>query len=372
MACSVRLQPPVMGKKVLTADHEDKDSYSIVIVASTTRGTGDDAVTKYGSLAVTIKVVDSEDTGVVMLSAREPQEGRAVLATLEDDDGGETAISWKWFRGGSIVDDDPNTADTNERATALGTLWDDLEDDPDVTTNRVCDDDGDGTSDGESCVIGGADSALYTPDPDGADNGETIHAVVRYKDAQDTDAYEYAAASSEEEVQASDPANTAPKFPDQDLNTVGDQSETAMRSVKENQKKGTKVGEPITAEDTDKLFYTLSGPDAASFELGSGLSHDKIDEARIVTAVELDYETKSMHEVTVTATDPSGASDTITVNIMVTDEDDPPMITGGPGARQPTPPPSSTRQPPASRRLRTTPPEPPSAWSWPPTRTTTT
>ena len=313
------------GKDVLTADYEDKDSFSIIIVASTSRGTGDDAVTKYGSLAVTIKVVDKEDTGMVMLSAREPQEGRAVLATLKDDDGGETAISWKWFRGGSIVDDGDD-----ERATALGELWA-LEDDPDEGTNSVCDDDGDQTQANASCVIGGADSALYTPDPDGADNDETIHAVVRYKDAQNTDAYEYAAASSEEEVQASDPANTAPKFPDQDLNTVGDQSETAMRSVKENQKKGTKVGEPITAEDMDKLFYTLSGPDAASFELGSGLSHDKIDEARIVTAVELDYETKSMHEVTVTATDPSGATDTITVMIMVTNEDDPATITVGPG-----------------------------------------
>ena len=44
------------GKKVLTADFEDKNSYSIALVASTTRDADtDDEVTMYGSLAVTIK-----------------------------------------------------------------------------------------------------------------------------------------------------------------------------------------------------------------------------------------------------------------------------------------------------------------------------
>ena len=48
---------------------------------------------------MTIKVVDKNDDGDVMLSEREPQVGRPVLATLDDDDGGEKAIKWYWFRG---------------------------------------------------------------------------------------------------------------------------------------------------------------------------------------------------------------------------------------------------------------------------------
>ena len=40
------------------------------------------------------------------------------------------------------------------------------------------------------------------------------------------------------------------------------------------------------------------------------------------TKAALDYETKSSYSVTVTATDPSGASDTITVTIEVTNADD--------------------------------------------------
>ncbi len=329
------------GKTVLTADFEDKSSYSVVIVASTTGAAdatndpGDpDRGTKYGSLDVTIKVIDGEDAGVVMLSAREPQEGRAVLATLDDDDGGETAIMWKWFRSGVIPDDDT-------RAAALAALWG-LEDNPDETTNRVCDDAGNttaetstGTAADVACVIAGAESALYTPDADGADRDKTIHAVASYKDARSPAVVEYAGASSERAVQESDPANTAPSFPDQDLNTAGDQSDTAMRSVAENQKKGTKVGEPITAVDADLLIYTLSGPDAASFDIGSGLAHDDVSEAQIVTTEELDYESKPMHTVIVTATDPTGATDAITVTIMVTNEDDPPMITTGPAVNTP-------------------------------------
>ena len=47
--------------------------------------------------------------------------------------------------------------------------------------------------------------------------------------------------------------------------------------------------------------------------------------------MELDYETKSEYMVVVTATDPSGASDSINVMINVTDADDPPTITPDPG-----------------------------------------
>ena len=134
-------------------------------------------------------------------------------------------------------------------------------------------------------------------------------------------------------MQESDPGNTAPSYPDQDLDTPGDQSGEAMRSVKENQEKGTRVGEPIAAADDDKdlLLYTRSGADAASF---------KIDRktGQLTTAEKLDYEMKDSYMVMVTATDPSGATDSIMVTIMVTDQDDPPTITLGPG---PAPDPES-------------------------------
>ena len=45
-----------------------------------------------------------------------------------------------------------------------------------------------------------------------------------------------------------------------------------------------------------------------------------------MTAVALDYETQPMHEVILTATDPSGAQDRITVMVEVLDKNDPPTI----------------------------------------------
>ena len=76
----------------------------------------------------------------------------------------------------------------------------------------------------------------------------------------------------------SDPANTAPKFPDQDLSTPGDQSDTAMRSVAENADKGTSGWRADTGRETptdDLLLYRISGDDA-SFVQGRrpGSDHD--------------------------------------------------------------------------------------------------
>ena len=122
-------------------------------------------------------------------------------------------------------------------------------------------------------------------------------------------------------VQASDPANTSPTFPDQDPNTAGDQSDETSRSVAENTPAKQSIGAPVTASDEDQelLLYTLGGPDADSF----GISRIN---GQLTTKAELDYETKNTYTVVVTATDPSGAADSILVTINVTDVDDPAAI----------------------------------------------
>ena len=77
---------------------------------------------------------------------------------------------------------------------------------------------------------------------------------------------------------------------------------------------------PVTATDTDKLTYSLGGTDAVAFAIDA-------DSGQLQTKAALDYETKSSYSVTVTATDPSGASDTITVTIEVTNADEPGTVT---------------------------------------------
>ncbi len=103
-------------------------------------------------------------------------------------------------------------------------------------------------------------------------------------------------------------ANTAPAFP----------GAAAARSVAENTAAGGNVGAPVTATDADNdaLTYTLGGADAARFAVGS-----RTGQITVGSGTTLDYETRRSYTVVVTASDPSGGRDTITVTISVANVD---------------------------------------------------
>ena len=103
------------------------------------------------------------------------------------------------------------------------------------------------------------------------------------------------------------PTNSAPSFTDESHTT---------RTVAENTARGVHIGDPIAATDTDNdpLTYTLSGLDAAAFDIDSTTGQLK-------TRAALDYETKRVYTVTVTVSDGS-RTDAITVTINITDVDD--------------------------------------------------
>ena len=283
-----------------TPNYETKSSYSITIVA--TSGAEDRLLrTKLG---VTVNVVDAEDPGEVTLSQREPQAGRTVIATLSDPDGGVTVSRWTWalsdtaLTAGQTCAANPGTFETVE---------------PDVS------------------------SAAYTPKV--ADENKCLRATATYKDNIPGDALPEdqtdnddddttpvnedgidVEAVSERPVQLSNPANAAPKFPDQDLTVEGDQSDETSRSVAENTEAGQPVGAPVVADDTDALMYSLGGADKDSFSVDNN--------GQIKTKAALDYEMNDTYTVVVVATDPSGATDSIMVTINVTDESDGAVIAG--------------------------------------------
>ncbi len=97
---------------------------------------------------------------------------------------------------------------------------------------------------------------------------------------------------------------------------------SATRFVAENTLAGVNIGVPVTATDPDNdtLSYSLEGLDAASFDIVSS-------SGQLKTKVVPNYETKSSYSVTVKATDPSNASDTITVTISVTNVDESGTVT---------------------------------------------
>ena len=94
-------------------------------------------------------------------------------------------------------------------------------------------------------------------------------------------------------------------------------SSSTTRSIPENTPAGVHIGEAISAKDTDSgdtLTYTLSGTDAASFDIDDTTGQLK-------TKAALDYETKNSYSVTVKASD-GILTDTIRVTIAITDVDE--------------------------------------------------
>ena len=89
-------------------------------------------------------------------------------------------------------------------------------------------------------------------------------------------------------------------------------SETGMRSVDENTIAGENIGAPVAAadDDNDTLTYSLDASSRATFDIVATTG-------QLQTKAALDYERGDRYFVTVTARDPSGATDTIEVMIDV-------------------------------------------------------
>ena len=280
-------------------DYEDKSSYSLTVVARSRRAvvpatTPATYIDKYARVSVTIKVYDDDDDGEVTLMQREPQVGRTLSADVSDPDGDVTNVAWQWFR----------------LTTAAF---------PDTAPTASCPAEAVGDS---SCKIDKATSASYTPTQyDYHADGRYLAAQAEYNDKfNEGNTKTDAAGVSDTDVQKADAANTAPEFKDQDRNVPGDQTESVTREVAENTKADKIVGiEGFTATDADGdlLMYALTGADADSFQLSDPTRTGNTVELR--TKAALDYETKTTYMVTITATDPSGASDSIDVTVNVTD-----------------------------------------------------
>ena len=276
---------------------EKQSSYSITVVA--TSGTGNRLLKT--RLDVTVHVIDAEDGGTVSLSQREPQAGRTVVATLSDPDGGVILSKWAWETSDALTAGQTCAADAANWAAVV----------PSVTSGAYTPK----TADNDKCLRA---TATYT------DNipGDSIPADTTDNDGDaatdaNMDGIDVSKVS-EFPVQLSEPDNTAPKFQDQDLTTDGDQSDETTRSVPENMA-DENVGGPVVAtdDDQDALMFTISDTD--NFKTDNN--------GQIQTKVKLDFETQDTYVVALTATDPSGASDSIMVTIMVEDGPDDAAIT---------------------------------------------
>ena len=266
-------------------DFETKSSYSVTVeVHDSLDGLGSTSTTVDDTQAVTITVENVEEQGLVTLTTLTAtiQARAEVTAALSDDDG-PTSVTWQWARS-------PN-----------------------------------GSADWVN--IAGATSAAYTPTLE-EDRGNYIRATTSYTDGHGPN-------KTAEKVSARvgdpPPVNSAPVFPS---------TENGQREVEENSTGGTAVGAPVEATDlnagdlavNDPLAYSLSGTDAASFDIDSGTG-----QLRVSSGLELDFEGKRTYRVTVEVTDGrdengdddmDAIDDRQNVTITVTNVNEAPVVTG--------------------------------------------
>ena len=256
------------------------NTYAVTVEAS-------DGGTMMDTEEVTVKVTNVDEPGMITLSSLQPQAGVALTATLSDPDApnAPTGIS--------------GTTRLWERSSSTSGSWKAIEDEIAMT---------------------------YTPE--NTDAGYYLRVTAEYKDPESTEITKMAQVVSANRVQAlSDTGNTAPEFKN-DADAV---ITTDTRTVRENTPSGQPVGDPVTATDAnagDILTYALGGNAAVSFAID-------VTNGQVMTKDDLNAEGTVSYSVTVTATDPFGQSDEITVTITVEDVNEPPTVSGAASIEHP-------------------------------------
>ena len=251
-----------------------------------------------GEKEVTVTVTNGDDPGKVTLSSGRPTVGVAMTATLADDDGGVSRITWQWSKSNAV--------------------------------------------EAEYTDIENATSDMYTPvkstDVAKNDVGMYLRATAMYAGGNPADhpggikmAVETASAPVAE---AAVVENRAPYFVGADGMPDRGKQQRRVNEDAVSVAQGTNqaddaaaaaaVGSAVMAEDPDPdttLEYTVDdASDVFTIDSTSG----QISVVFANEAEDLDFEDQATYTVTVTATDPGGLSDTTTVTIMVIDKDEAP------------------------------------------------
>ena len=326
-------------------------------------------------MTVTVTVTNVDEAGTVTLSTNQPPARAEITAALTDPDEGVTGAVWQWERSS---DGNTDWADIGTSSPSYTPVDGDVGYHLRATASYT-----DGHGPGKTAqaastqaVQAGAnrppefDSATATREvPENTVAGGNIGAPVTAADPDtgDTPAYTLEGAdldsfdidsaggqiqtksgvTYDHEIKSSysvtvkaDDNNGGTATIDVTI-TVADVNEppefdsaTATREVPENTEAGENIGAPVTAADPDTgdtPAYTLGGTDATFFDIDASTG-------QLQTQAALDYETKSGHTVTVTASD-GALTATVDVTVTVTNVDEAGTVT------------LSTNQPPARAEI---------------------
>ena len=260
-------------------DYETQATYTVKVIATDTSDAKD-------TIAVTITVTNVEEDGKVSLTWTRLQVGAEVEASLTDPDGNVSGVTWHWEKSSD-----------KSSWTAIST----------------------------------ATQAAYTPVE--GDVNRYLRAGASYTDPLGAGKTAWSAAASVKAVP--DPNQT----PDFRANTGGgydcpqDEPADVCLYVKRHAPPGSEIHYPgyVYITDNDQVRYTIGGADAAKFRIGP-LSGD------LYTTDAHAYDnpgTDGKFEITLTATDPSGQSDSIDVALSPSGSAGSPTVRGPEEIRYP-------------------------------------
>ena len=288
-------------------DFKMKSEYSVDIKAGDGTDDGVDEET------VIIEIVNVDEPGTLTFK-HQPREGTAVTATLDDPDGSTSMEDWQWARSSS-------------------------------RSGPFTDIDIDGTP-----------TSIYTPRED--EVNKYLRATVTYTDEQGAGK----TASVVSRARTGHKASGAPKFladdgaemmaEDGDNDNAFETTGTISREIAENAGTMARVGDPVVAVDIgdtgrqENLTYALGGTgsladtgvDNDKFVIDSGgqirISRDFTPDREGTIGATSSDNCVTLNEcvVTVMATDPSRNSNTVRVNIEITNVNESPILS------LPTPP----------------------------------
>ena len=252
-------------------DHETKSSYEVVIQVTDSEdadGIFENPAVIDDTITVTITVNNVEEAESVSLSWKQPQVSTPITASLTDLDGINPGQTWQWASSGS----------QSGAYTPLSGH--------------------------------GATSATYTPQSRDAD--KWLRATASYTDGQG--ASKTALAVSSRAVRTALSSNKAPAFRDVPVDSSYSCSPHEVDAVCRRIPKNTPAGEdiyyPVKATDSvgDEFHYSLSGTDHGLF---------RIDPVRgtLFTTKAHAFNDERNYAITITATDPSDTSDSITITL---------------------------------------------------------
>ena len=276
------------------ADQDGDNVYEVTI-----RVTDNDGLS--GTQRVRVTVNNIVEEGEIELTPAQPRLGEALTAALSDPDVVESETDWAWYR--TATEAEPEFENV--------------------------------------AAISGATTGMYVPELD--DVGMFLHARVEYRDGasveddpvttpgtdttndernnggpdSETDTFDsdvMLTMSTTKAVVATPAVNTAPEF---SAGPIG-------REVSENTPGTAYVDYPVVAANEDLgdvITYTLGGPHERFFEL----LDEKSGQLMVSVGTGLEFEgTQASYNVDLTAEDHRGLTDTVRVNIQVTNVNEAP------------------------------------------------